>query len=286
MDYEQRVIVRFLCKEGVLPAEIHTRVEAQFGEDAYSLRSVQRWCQLVRHGREDLHDGDRLGRSTLDFIDSKIMSLLEREPFHTAYSLAEAIGVSHSTVLRHLHDSFAMKNFHLRWIPHRLTEDLRQKRVSVCKEMLSILEAQNKRGFHDLVTDDESWFMLEYEHEAQWAVSREKVAPRVKPIFQSPKFMFTIIWGTVGFYMTNLMTSQRSFNSEYFINEIMQPLIAKLFPMGRIPYTHRLIVNLHNCRVHFSKHSQKFFDDNSLLRLPQPSYSPDLTLLTSGFSIM
>jgi hypothetical protein len=36
MNYEQRVIVRFLCKEGVLPAEIHTRVEAQFGEDAYS----------------------------------------------------------------------------------------------------------------------------------------------------------------------------------------------------------------------------------------------------------
>jgi DNA-binding transcriptional ArsR family regulator len=167
MDYEQRVIVRFLCKEGVLPAEIHTRVEAQFGEDAYSLRSVQRWCQLVRQGREDLHDGDLLGRPTLDFIDSKIISLLDREPFHSAYSLAEAIGISHSTVLRHLQNSLAMRNFHLRWIRHRLTEDLRQKRISVCKEMLPIIEAQNKSDFHDLVTGDESWFMLEYEHEAQ-----------------------------------------------------------------------------------------------------------------------
>jgi hypothetical protein len=88
--------------------------------------------------------------------------------------------------------------------------------------------------------------------------------------------MFTIIWGTAGFHVTNLMISQRSFNSEYFINEIMQSLIAKLFPMGRIPHIHRLIVHLDNCRVYFSKHSQKFFDDNSLLRLPQPSYSPDL----------
>jgi hypothetical protein len=42
MDYDQRVIVRFLYKEAVLPAEIHTRVKAQFVEDAYSLRSVQR----------------------------------------------------------------------------------------------------------------------------------------------------------------------------------------------------------------------------------------------------
>jgi hypothetical protein len=32
MDYEQRVIVRFLCKEEVVPAEIHTRVEVQFGK--------------------------------------------------------------------------------------------------------------------------------------------------------------------------------------------------------------------------------------------------------------
>jgi hypothetical protein len=56
----------------------------------------------------------------------------------------------------------------------------------------------------------------------------------------------------------------------------MQPLIAKLFPIKRIPHTHRLIVHLDNCRVHFSKHSQKFFVDNSLLRLPQPLYSPDL----------
>jgi histone-lysine N-methyltransferase SETMAR len=126
------------------------------------------------------------------------------------------------------------------------------------------------------VTADESWFMLEYEHEAQWAVSREKVAPRVRPNFQSPKFMFRIIWGIAGFHVTNLMSSQRSFNSEYFINEIMQPMIAKLLPMGRIPHTHRLIVHLDNCRLHFSKHSQKFFDDNSLLRLPEPSYSPDI----------
>jgi hypothetical protein len=60
-------------------------------------------------------------------------------------------------------------------------------------EMLSVLWAQNKKDFHDLVTADESWFMLGYEHEVQWAVSREKVASRVRPNFQSLKFMVAII---------------------------------------------------------------------------------------------
>jgi hypothetical protein len=44
--------------------------------------------------------------------------------------------------------------------------------------------------------------------------------------------MITIIRGTAGFHVTNLMIPQRNFNSEDFINEIMQFLIVKLFPGG------------------------------------------------------
>jgi hypothetical protein len=49
-----------------------------------------------------------------------------------------------------------MKNFHLQWISHKLTDDLCQRRVAVCEELLSMLEAQEKKQFHGLVTDDES----------------------------------------------------------------------------------------------------------------------------------
>jgi hypothetical protein len=46
--------------------------------------------------------------------------------------------------------------------------------------------------------------------------------------------MFTIVWGVADFHVTSLMMSQHSFNSDYFVNEIMQPLIAILFPEGRV----------------------------------------------------
>jgi hypothetical protein len=133
-----------------------------------------------------------LGRPALDFVDLKIIAILDRELFHSAYSLAEAIGVSHSTIFRHLQDSLDMKNFHLRWIPHLLTEDLRQGRVSIYKKILPRLEAQEKKTFHDLAIDDECWFMLQYKHEAQLAVSRQKVSSKVRPNSQVPKFMFAL----------------------------------------------------------------------------------------------
>jgi DNA-binding transcriptional ArsR family regulator len=39
------------------------------------------------------------------------MVLLDEQPLHAAYSIAEALGVSHSTIRSHLRESFGMKFF-------------------------------------------------------------------------------------------------------------------------------------------------------------------------------
>jgi hypothetical protein len=88
--------------------------------------------------------------------------------------------------------------------------------------------------------------------------------------------MFTVVWGVVGFHVANLLTSQRSFDSEYFNNKILQPLVDKFFPQGKKSPTPRLMVHLDNYRVHFSKRSHTLFDENSLRRVPQQPYSSDL----------
>jgi hypothetical protein len=52
--------------------------------------------------------------------------------------------------------------------------------------------------------------------------------------------MFTIILEVAGFHVTNLLISQRSFNSEYFIREILQPLVDRPFPGGEFLLPPRL----------------------------------------------
>jgi hypothetical protein len=44
--------------------------------------------------------------------------------------------------------------------------------------------------------------------------------------------MFTVIWGVDGFHAVDLMISQRSFNSDYFVSHVLAPMIAKVFPGG------------------------------------------------------
>jgi hypothetical protein len=56
MEYDQRLILKFLFNEGCDANQIVERLEAQFHEDAYSSRSVQFWIGEIKRGREDLHD--------------------------------------------------------------------------------------------------------------------------------------------------------------------------------------------------------------------------------------
>jgi hypothetical protein len=50
MEYDQRVIIKFLVNERCDANQIVERLEAQFHEDVYSLWSVQLWIGEIKRG--------------------------------------------------------------------------------------------------------------------------------------------------------------------------------------------------------------------------------------------
>jgi hypothetical protein len=75
------------------------------------------------------------------------------------------------------------------------------------------------------------------------------------------------------------MISQHSFDSQYFVGDMMTPLIVTIFPQGRIPHARRLHLHLNNFRVHFSKITEQLITQNQLLRVSHPSDSLDIAPL-------
>jgi hypothetical protein len=225
-----------------------------------------------------MHDEPRSGRPPVDFLDIQILSNLGKCPFHSAYSLAEILNLSQATILKHLHDALAMKHFHLRWIPRPLTEALSDERMTKWQDPRPLLERMETSNFRNIVTGDESRFTLELHQSAKWSASREDVPQRVRQQIGTRRFMLTVIWGVDGFHVVDLMTSQRSFDSQYFVDTIMVPFVEKFFPKGRNLHVRRLHLHLDNCHVHFSKVTEKFIAENHISRIPQPGYSPDLAL--------
>jgi transcriptional antiterminator len=76
----------------------------------------------------------RSGRPPMDFFDIRILSLLDEQLFHSAYSIAETLCVSESTILSHLRESLAVKKIHLRWTLQELKTSLREIPMETYRE--------------------------------------------------------------------------------------------------------------------------------------------------------
>jgi hypothetical protein len=102
--------------------------------------------------------------------------------------------------------------------------------METCRELLPTLKAHEKNKFRRFVSRNESWFTLEFHHSTKWSVSRDDVPQKVKQQIEAQKFMLTVIWGIDGFHVVGLMIEQHSYNTQYFLSHILEPLLPAVFP--------------------------------------------------------
>jgi hypothetical protein len=133
MKCDQRVIITFLLNQRADARDIADRLQAQSGEHAYKVRTIQFWIAEACLGRQDFHDEIHAGRLPLDDFDVKIMAISDKSPFESARSIAEILHVAHSTVLPHLHDSIGFTFVQPYWGPHLFAHDLRKKESMIQK---------------------------------------------------------------------------------------------------------------------------------------------------------
>jgi hypothetical protein len=152
---------------------------------------------------------------------------------------------------------------------------LQQIRIETCRELLPILKVHDKDKFQRFVIEDESWFTLEFHHSTKWSISRDDVPQKAKQQTATQKFILTVVWGIDGFNVVDLITEQHSYNTQYFLSHILEPLLLAVFPDSRKPHSCQLSLQLDNCCVHRSKASENFFAENSIIRVRHPPCSPD-----------
>jgi hypothetical protein len=71
---------------------------------------------------------------------------LEKAPFESARSIAQALNVDHATALHRFHEKLGFKSYCLRWVPHVLTGELRAKCKELTERIISHPEAARKNG--------------------------------------------------------------------------------------------------------------------------------------------
>jgi hypothetical protein len=56
LSVEERIIIKFLTKEGCKPSEICSRLKRQYGEKTMSNVSVYKWSTVFKKGRETVEN--------------------------------------------------------------------------------------------------------------------------------------------------------------------------------------------------------------------------------------
>jgi hypothetical protein len=242
--------MKFLTNEGLDTHHILAKLQAHFGGRAQALSPLRFWIGEVRRRREDLHDQHRAGTLPFDDIDTAILRIIGKSPFKSARCIAKSLKISLTAVLHHFHEVLEFKSFHLRWVPHLLTNDLREKRKDVAGEMIPSLEAAFQEGWRSFVTRDEPWFFLSRWPRRMWSVERDDVATIVKRDLRATKFMFTLMWNPWGFDVINQLPDCSKMNREHYMTNVLTLLHEKFCSGGPEDSGRPLIIHVDNsCRI-------------------------------------
>ena len=122
---EYHALIWYLYLKGKTGKEIHGELADVYGSSAPSYAQVNFWVGEFKHGRTSLEDESRSG-CPLDATDEemckKVRDLVHSDRRIQVEEIAQALGISHGSVLTILHDPLGMRKLTAHWVPKSLRE--------------------------------------------------------------------------------------------------------------------------------------------------------------------
>jgi hypothetical protein len=102
-----------------------------------------------------------------------------------------------------------------------LDDDLRAKRLDGARQLLDVLQPQEKCHFRDLIIGDETWVYLDMKPGTVWPPADAELPGRVKKTFASEKCMLIVFWGIHGIAHCFWRPKDRALDSPFFGEEVL-----------------------------------------------------------------
>lgn len=275
MEVEQRYVISFFHRRKMNAEQISKTLKETYKGDAYKIDAVKYWIRQLICGRTNLHDSPEREKPKDETITASVQYQIEKNPLLSARDIAKILGISPTTVVDRLTNELGYKNFHTKWVPHLLNNSQKKQRVDMAKEMLIILENDQRQNFVNIITGDESWFMYVYTQNSQWVISKDDLIEKVAKTNMQKKLMVTIFFNGKGIIDVDYLEKGVKFNSLYFIN-IIERIKNTIYPGGR-GYKHpRKVLHYDNSPCHKSKKVKDYLENSDFRSMKHPTYSPDL----------
>jgi hypothetical protein len=135
INNKQQAVVEFLLLEGCAGEKIVIHLRNLYGSAAYCRVSAFRWISEVRRGNEELRNEGLRVRPHRHKTDPASRPIRQEDLNALLRTIAETLLISLETVRMHMSLISDIVNI-LHWIPHALTYELEQVRLSMPLQLL------------------------------------------------------------------------------------------------------------------------------------------------------
>jgi hypothetical protein len=88
-----------------------------------------------------------------------------------------------------------MKSRHFKWGLQFLDDDLRSARLGDARQLLNVLQAQERCHFRDLMTREKTWVYFDMKPGTLWLPADAELPVRVKRAITSEECTLIVFWG-------------------------------------------------------------------------------------------
>ena len=136
-----------------------------YGDNAMKKTTVYKWVKRFSEGRESVTDKQRSGRSATSRTEEnivKICQIVHENRQLTGRSIAEDTNIDRERVRKILTEDIDLRKVYAKMVPKELTEEQKQRRVTICQDLLERQDDILGR----VITDDETW-VYQYDPETK-----------------------------------------------------------------------------------------------------------------------
>ena len=243
---------------------------AALGDDAVADRICRDWFKRFREGDISLEDRPRPGRPMESDIE-RLKVLIEDNPRLTTRELSTMLGCNQSTIDRHLHEMGKVNKLGT-WLPHQLTSDNIQQRISICHFLLS--KPNRHRFLQQIITGDEKWVLyVDHTRKRQWINPEDLPEPEPKNDLHPKKVMLSVWWDFEGIIYYELLRPNTTIDSKLYCEQLQNLKVAL---QANRPERRKVRLLHDNAKPYTSKITRQKLEEFGWEVLPHPPYSPDL----------
>ena len=141
---EQTVGIKYCFKAGLSATETLVLEQNAYGNEALNRSNVPRWYSRFQEGRKLAEDDERGGSAKLTRTEINIAAVADMVKNYHRIALrmiAESLNIPKTVVLRILKKDLGKRKLCARFVPHPLTPEQREDRVTSSQDIIAMVDA-------------------------------------------------------------------------------------------------------------------------------------------------